>query len=50
MIPIGKHLERCEAKLRAIIDDSPGETNEYYDSILLPVLYELEKNTLKFNE
>ena len=49
MIPIGKHLERCEAKLRAIIDDSPGETNEYYDSILLPVLYELEKNTLKFN-
>ena len=49
MIPIGKHLERCEAKLRAIIDDSPGETNEYYDSTLLPVLYELEKNTLKFN-
>ena len=49
MIPIGKHLERCEAKLRAIIDDSPSETNEYYDSILLPVLYELEKNTLKFN-
>jgi len=49
MVPIGKHLERCEAKLRAIIDDSPGETNEYYDSILLPVLYELEKNTLKFN-
>ena len=23
MIPIGKHLERCEAKLRAIIDCSP---------------------------
>ena len=50
MIPIGKHLERCEAKLRAIIDCSPNETNEYYDSILLPVLYELEKNTLKFND
>jgi len=50
MIPIGKHLERCEAKLRAIIDYSPGKTNEYYDSILLPVLYELEKNTLKFND
>jgi hypothetical protein len=49
MIPIGKHLERCEAKLRAIIDDSPSETNEYYDSILLPVLHELEKNALKFN-
>jgi len=50
MIPIGKHLERCEAKLRAIIDCSPNETNEYYNSILLPVLYELEKNTLKFND
>ena len=50
MIPIGKHLERCEAKLRAIIDCSPEETNEYYDSILLPVLYELEKNALKFND
>ena len=50
MIPIGKHLERCEAKLRAIIDDSPSETNEYYDSTLLPVLYELEKNSLKFND
>ena len=49
MIPIGKHLERCEAKLRVIIDDSPNETNEYYDSTLLPVLYELEKNALKFN-
>ena len=49
MIPIGKHLERCEAKLRAIIDDSSSETNEYYDSTLLPVLYELEKNALKFN-
>ena len=49
MIPIGKHLERCEAKLRVIIDDSPSETNEYYDSTLLPVLYELEKNALKFN-
>ena len=49
MIPIGKHLERCEAKLRAIIDGSPNETNEYYDSTLLPVLYELEKNALKFN-
>jgi len=50
MIPIGKHLERCEAKLCAIIDDSPSKTNEYYDSILLPVLCELEKNTLKFND
>jgi hypothetical protein len=50
MIPIGKHLERCESKLRAIIDCSPNDTNEYYDSILLPVLYELEKNTLKFND
>ncbi len=49
MIPIGKHLERCEAKLRAIIDYSPEETNEYFNNILLPVLHELEKNALKFN-
>ena len=50
MIPIGKHLERCELKLREIIDYSPSEANDYYDSILLPVLYELEKNSLKFND
>ena len=50
MIPIGKHLERCEAKLRAIIDYSPSEINEYYNDILLPVLCELEKNALKFND
>ena len=50
MIPIGKHLERCEAKLRAIIDDFPGKTNNYYDKILLPVLHKLEKNALKFND
>jgi hypothetical protein len=50
MIPIGKHLERCEAKLRAIIDCSPEETNDYFNDILLPVLHELEKNALKFND
>ena len=49
MIPIGKHLERCEAMLRTVIARSSNETNDYYDSILLPVLYELEKNSLKFN-
>ncbi len=49
MIPIGKHLERCESKLRAIIDCFAEETNEYFDKILLPVLHELEKNALKFN-
>ena len=50
MIPIGKHLERCEAKLRAIIDYSPSETNEYFNDILLPTLHKLEKNALKFND
>ena len=50
MIPIGKHLERCEAKLRAILDCFANETNEYFDKILLPVLHELEKNALKFND
>jgi hypothetical protein len=50
MIPIGKHLERCEAKLRNILQYYTGEINEYYNSTLLPVLYELEKNPLKFND
>ena len=49
MIPIGKHLERCKQKTHSIFQEYRGKTNEYYDSILLPVLYELEKNTLKFN-
>ena len=49
MIPIGKHLERCKLKTHSIFQEYRGETNEYFDKILLPVLYKLEKNTLKFN-
>ncbi len=49
MIPIGKHLERCKLKTHSIFQEYRGKTNEYYNSTLLPVLYELEKNTLKFN-
>ena len=49
MIPIGKHLERCKQKTHSIFQEYHGETNEYFDKILLPVLYELEKNALKFN-
>ena len=50
MIPIGKHLERCKQKTHSIFQDFHGEVNTYFDKILLPVLYELEKNALKFND
>jgi hypothetical protein len=50
MIPIGKHLERCKLKTHSIFQEYRGEVNEYFDKILLPVLYELEKNALKFND
>ena len=48
MIPIGKHLERCNSKYNEIIG-SPHVINTYFDNKLLPVLYRLEKNALKFN-
>jgi hypothetical protein len=50
MIPIGKHLERCKQKTHSIFQEYRGETNEYFNEILLPVLHELEKNALKFND
>ena len=50
MIPIGKHLERCKQKTHSIFQEYRGEVNEYFNNILLPVLYELEKNALKFND
>jgi len=50
MIPIGKHLERCKQKTHSIFQEYRGKTNEYYNKILLPVLYKLEKNALKFND
>ena len=50
MIPIGKHLERCKQKTHSIFQEYRGEVNEYFNNILLPVLHELEKNALKFND
>ena len=50
MIPIGKHLERCKQKTHSIFQEYRGEINTYFDKILLPVLYKLEKNALKFND
>ena len=49
MIPIGKHLERCESKLHEIIGYFPSSINNYFNDILLPVLYKLEQNGLKIN-
>ncbi len=48
MIPIGKHLERCNSKYNEIIG-SPHVINTYFDNKLLPALYRLEKNALRFN-
>jgi hypothetical protein len=48
-IPIGKHLERCKQKTHSIFQEYRGEVNTYFNETLLPVLYELEKNALKFN-
>ena len=50
MIPIGKHLERCINKYNEIIGYTSRKTNEYVDNILLPTLYKLEQNGLKFND
>ena len=49
MIPIGKHLERCNSKYNEIIG-FPHVINTYFDDKLLPALYRLEKNALKFND
>ena len=49
MIPIGKHLERCNNKYNDIIGYTPGKTNEYVNNILLPTLQKLEQNGLKIN-
>jgi hypothetical protein len=48
MIPIGKHLERCNSKYNEI-NGFPHVINTYFDDKLLPALYRLEKNALKFN-
>jgi len=50
MIPIGKHLERCNNKYNDIIGYTPGKTNEYINDILLPTLQKLEQNGLKIND
>ena len=50
IIPIGKHLERCNNKYNEIIGYTSRKTNEYVDNILLPTLYKLEQNGLKFND
>ena len=49
MIPIGKHLERCNSKYREISGYFYKKPNTYFNDILLPVLYKLEQNGLKIN-
>ncbi len=50
MIPIGKHLERCNNKYNEIIGYTPRKTNKYTNEILLPTLQKLEQNGLKIND
>ena len=50
MIPIGKHLERCNNKYNDIIGYTPEKTNKYINDILLPTLQKLEQNGLKIND
>ena len=50
MIPISKHLERCNHKYNEVIGYTPRKTNKYVNNILLPTLYKLEQNGLKFND
>ena len=53
MIPIGKHLQRCNAKHCEVMQDFTTADDRfaysYFDDILLPSLYRLEQNALKFN-
>ena len=50
IIPIGKHLERCNNKYNDIIGYTPEKTNEYVNDILLPTLQKLEQKGLKIND
>ena len=50
MIPIGKHYERCQKRKRALIPWFSSKEGLHYDEIIIPNLYELEKNSLKIND
>ena len=52
MIPIGKHLQRCNAKHCEVMQDftqTKHAISDYFNDTLLPALYKLEQNALKFN-
>ena len=48
MIPIGKHLERCNTKYNDLIGYTPGKTNEYVNNILkLAKVYNFDEIDIK---
>ena len=49
MIPIGKHYERCQEKKRALTPWFQVHVGTHYDEKIIPSLYLLERNSLKFN-
>ena len=50
MIPIGKHFERCEARKNALLPLLSEKPDKFYNDLILPSLYHIEKNSIKIND
>ena len=50
MIPIGKHFERCETRKNALLPLFSEEPDKFYNDLILPSLYHIEKNSIKIND
>ena len=50
MIPIGKHFERCELRKNALLPLLSEEPDRFYNDLILPSLYHIEKNSIKIND
>ena len=46
IIPIGKHFERCEMKKNALLPLLSKEPDGFYNDLILPSLYHIEKNSI----
>lgn len=50
IIPIGKHFERCEMRKNALLPLLSEEPDKFYNDLILPSLYHIEKNSIKIND
>jgi hypothetical protein len=50
IIPIGKHFERCEQRKNALSTLLNQEPDKFYNNLILPSLYNIEKNSIKINK